>query len=175
VIKAIRDQNSRFLKPSGRRSPNPGWVELTENEVYEKVSHALRCTRDPKDTVLYHAKSTRPAADSRQHFARQASNQEPASAATITQLVEDDFRRVAARQRAIFRDLIAKRRQLVTDDGDEACFHDGLGADAINGTGAFHDSLEDASAASDVEFHDDVNHQEPYGFELVFPSTHAQL
>jgi hypothetical protein len=173
VIKVIRDQDSRFLKPTGgRSSSSTGWVELTEDEVYEKVSHALRCTKDPRDAVLCHARSTQPVVNPRPHFARQASDQDPASAATISTLVEDDFRRVSARQRAIFRDLIASRRQHLADYSDEAYLHAGLRSEAAHGTGTFDEVLEGASDGSDIEVE---FHGEPYGLDEVFPSTHAQL
>jgi hypothetical protein len=173
VIKVIRDQNSRFLKPTADRSSSPGWVELTDNELYEKVSHALRCTKDPKETVLRHAKSTQPAADSRRRlFARQqASTHEAISNASLTKLIEDDFRLVAARQQAIFRDLIAQRRQLLTDDSDETCLHcqEALPSGEDDGDGTFYDILEgDDSDGSDVDMHDDMDH-EPYSLDEVFP------
>jgi hypothetical protein len=172
VIKVIRDQNSRFLKPAAGRSSSPGWVELTDDEAYEKVSHALRCTKDPKETVLRIVTTTQPAADSRRRlFARHASTHEAISNAALTKLIEDDFRLVAARQQAIFRDLIAQRRQLLTDDSDETCLHcqDALRSGEVGGDRTFDEIFEDDdSDGCGVEMHDDMNH-EPYSLDEVFP------
>jgi hypothetical protein len=108
VIGLVHDRNGRFLKLDANRE----WAEMSDEMVYEKVSHALRGAKSPTASSASSSSVRRTAASAASSGARGA----PGRRSAPSKAALNQFGRVRGIQMAIFERLVQGGRDGAASD-----------------------------------------------------------